>query len=226
LGEDVTTKVLTREAALGAQPIAWLRAPAGTSKAEGPCSVSRSEPQQDGVQELLRARIAELERELEEREQRAFSAGYRKGESAGQEQAAARLDGAAQGLARAAQEIGQARRKLRREAEEDLVRLAVAIARRILSRELSVDPEAVLGIVKAALDKLEAREVDRMRLNPEDAVVVRKHLEARGARVEIVEDERLERGAVVVETARGSLDASAETQLAEIERGLVDRIRR
>jgi flagellar assembly protein FliH len=223
----VTTKVLTREAALGAQPIAWLRAPAGTPNNEAPAQVSRTEPQQDGVQEALRARLSELEREAAEREQRAFSAGYRKGESAAQEQAAARVDAAAKGLAQAMQELGQARRKLRRDAEEDLVRLAVAIARRILGRELSVDPEAVLGIVKAALDKLDSREVDRMRLNPEDALVARKHLEASGARrFEIVEDERLERGAVVVETARGSLDASAETQLAEIERGLVDRIRR
>jgi flagellar biosynthesis/type III secretory pathway protein FliH len=34
----------------------------------------------------------------------------------------------------------------------------------------------------------------------------------------------LERGAILVETARGKLDASLETQLAEIGRGLTDRL--
>lgn len=223
----MTTKVLTRGVAREAQPITWRRVPAGPAGGEPPEAAKSPERQEASASEAAQARIAEMEREAAEREQRAFAAGFRKGESAAAEAAGARMEAAAGRFLQAAEQLGQARRKLRRDAEEDLVRLAVAIARRVLNRELSVDPEAVLGIVKAALDKLDAREVERLRLNPEDAPVVRKHLEAMGAlRFEIVPDERLERGAVVLETARGSLDASTETQLAEIERGLVDRIGR
>jgi flagellar assembly protein FliH len=38
----------------------------------------------------------------------------------------------------------------------------------------------------------------------------------------VTPDPGLERGAAVLETARGELDASIETQLAEIERGFAD----
>ena len=44
------------------------------------------------------------------------------------------------------------------------------------------------------------------------------------ARFEVVAEPRLERGAAIFETTRGSLDASIETQLDEIQRGLIDRI--
>jgi len=45
-------------------------------------------------------------------------------------------------------------------------------------------------------------------------------------RVEVVADPGLERGAAILESSRGALDVSVETQLAEVERGFADLIRR
>ena len=47
------------------------------------------------------------------------------------------------------------RKRAAHEAEQDVVKLAIAIARRVLHRELTVDPDAILGLVKAALQKIE-----------------------------------------------------------------------
>jgi flagellar assembly protein FliH len=87
-----------------------------------------------------------------------------------------------------------------------------------------VDDEAMLGIVKAALQRLDARELHRVRLHPQHADAVTQALAAMSLprRVEVVADGTLELGAAVFETVRGSLDASVETQLREIERGFVD----
>jgi flagellar assembly protein FliH len=209
------SRVLTGTDAQPAQPLSWRRLVAG-----GEAAV---ETQIDA----LLARIAQLEQEIPQREQQAFAAGFRKGEATGQEQAIGRLDPVAEQLARAVADLSQARRKLRRDAEQDVVKLALAIARRILHRELSMAPEAILGVVKAALEKLEGREVDRVRVHPENADIVRKHVEelGRSQRLEVVVDPRLDRGAVVFETACGNLDVSLDTQLEEIQRGLVDRLR-
>ena len=57
-------------------------------------------------------------------------------------------------------------RRIRRESEEELVELSIAIARRILHRELTLDPEAVRGLVKAALDRIGSRELSRVRVHP------------------------------------------------------------
>jgi len=109
-----------------------------------------------------------------------------------------------------------------------LVRLAIEIARRILRREIHTDPSAVLGLVKAALERVAAREVLRVRVPPQDVAMLKNHLAEQGMpeRIEVTADGNLERGAVIVETSRGDLEASVETQLEEIERGFTDLIRR
>jgi flagellar assembly protein FliH len=120
--------------------------------------------------------------------------------------------------------IESLRPQLRHEAEEDVVKLSLAIARRVLHRELSVDPGALLGIVSSALKRMDLREVCRIRVHPSDVVALRSGLDQSGfpARAELVADATLARGGVIVETTRGELDASLETQLMEIERGLAD----
>ena len=102
--------------------------------------------------------------------------------------------------------------------------LAIAIARRVLHRELATDPEAILGLVKAAFQRCDARETYRLRVSPTDAEVVRENREPLRLppAVEIVSDAGLARGSAIFETSRGELDASAATQLAEIERGFAD----
>jgi flagellar assembly protein FliH len=119
------------------------------------------------------------------------------------------------------------RTRLRKEAEEDLVGLSIAIARRVLRREITVDPEALRGVVRAALEKLEAREISRLWAHPSQAQLLTAWLREAGATaVEVIADPSREPGAVVFESSRGDLDAFVETQLREIERGLADRLRR
>ena len=115
-----------------------------------------------------------------------------------------------------------------RKPNRDIVSLTVAIARRVLRRELSVDPEAIHGVVKAALEKVQRKEICVVRTHPEHVPGVRMYFEKAGlsAGVEIVADASLQPGGLVVETKRGNLDASVETQLKEIERGFTDRLGR
>ena len=130
-------------------------------------------------------------------------------------------------LARSIEELTGSRLRYRREAEQDVVALALAVARRILHRELTVSPEALLGLVKVALDKMEAREVHQVRVSRQDAAMVRQFFEQMGLpqRVEVIADAGLAQGGVTFESARGSLDASVDTQLAEIERGFADLVK-
>jgi flagellar assembly protein FliH len=108
------------------------------------------------------------------------------------------------------------------------VTLAIAIARRVLHRELSTDPEAILGVVMAAFQKLNARETQRLRLAPSDAAIVQEQRSKLGfpAALEITADATLPQASAVFETSRGELDASVDTQLAEIGRGFTDLLRR
>jgi len=69
--------------------------------------------------------------------------------------------------------------------------------------------------------------VHRVRVAPSDAATLRKFIEQMGLpqRVELVEDTSLGPGSVLIDSSRGVLDASVDTQLAEIERGFADVVR-
>ncbi len=160
--------------------------------------------------------------------QAAYERGFEEGQAAARQEIAAELTNINTRAARAIEELSGLRPRFRHEAEEDVVALAIAIARRILHRELTIAPEALLGLVKAALAKMESRELHRVRVARPDAAMVGQFLEKIGtpAHVEVVGDPALDRGALIFEAARGELDASVETQFAEIERGFADLVRR
>lgn len=201
----MSSRILRGEQGARAEPVVWPDVVAARPPQAGP----QGEVPADEFERRLRA---------------AHEAGWREGEAA----ARRRLDAVIEQLARSVEDLSTLRARLRRQAEADLVHLAVAIARRILRRELSLDPDAIAGLVHAALQRLAGQEIARVRVHPELAVAVRTALaEGQGAQAaEVVADARLEAGAVIFETERGNLDASVETQLAEIERGLADRLRK
>jgi flagellar assembly protein FliH len=184
---------------------------------------SPSDARDDGGQAARR--IAELEEQVERRATQARQEGFREGEAAGRSRAAVEAQPALEKLARSIEEIARLRPRLLRESEAELVELAMGIARRILRRELSVDAEALQGLVKGALEKLSAREICRIRAHPELEPGIRRCLELESqSGIQVIGDATLERGGILVETSRGKLDASLETQLAEIGRGLADRL--
>ncbi len=129
----------------------------------------------------------------------AHEAGFREGEAAGRAQAQAALHAVVERMTRSIQELAALRPRLREQAEGDLIRLAVAIARRVVRRELAVDPGAIAGLVKAALAQLAAQEAVRVRVHPEHEAAVRACLAATSGaeNIEVAGDASLERGSAV-----------------------------
>ncbi|MEP7361945.1 MAG: FliH/SctL family protein [Acidobacteriota bacterium] len=225
----MSSKILGPEGESDLQPLVWRRVGEATVSS-GPPRAPLPENAASALHDapILKARIAELEQQIPRLVEQARQAGIKEGEAAAGETATRQVEAIAERGAHAIEELIAERRKMRRRLEEDLVHLAVAVARRVLHRELSVDPEALGGIVRAVLDRMDAREVHRLRVRPADAPFVEKHIGEWQTPVQLrlEKDPSLERGAIVFDTARGSVDASVETQLREIDRGFTDLVRR
>ena len=156
-----------------------------------------------------------------------YQRGFSEGRNIGHEQAAAELQPVMDRLSRSLAELASIRPRVRKAAESDLLKLAIAVARRVLHRELTLDPGSIEGLIRVALEKLESRELCRVRVHPDQEPVIRTLL-ARfsAAPVELIPDPALQCGDVLFETAHGTLDGSIEAQLQEIERGFADRLGR
>ncbi len=210
-----------RDPDLTTQPLVWPSAVDNQSGSGVETGIPVSSPDSGDASTTQKAAF---EKELEQKIQEAFRSGVKQGEATGRQKAAAELEGAIRTLAKTTAEIASLRPTIRRETERELVQLSLAIGRRILHRELTIDPGALSGLIKAAVQKIDLRETYRLRTNPEHTALLSRFLAEIGApaKIEVVADPRLERGAAVFETAHGSMDASVDTQLAEIQHGFAD----
>lgn len=111
-------------------------------------------------------------------------------------------------------------------AEPELVRLAMAIAERVIHGELQTNQTVIVENVRQALTRLVSREVVTLRVNPVDLEAIRAHRDQIVAagdveHLRIVEDQRVDRGGVVVETDAGTIDSKIATQLREARRAIL-----
>jgi flagellar assembly protein FliH len=197
-----------------------------------PAAHSRHGDDSDGEREReaaqLRAQVSEMQAGLPAALDKAKLEGRRSAEAEAQRAETQLRDEFTGRQASTLTELIAVRHQMRRQMEEDLVALAVVVARRIVRRELSVDPEALLGIARAAIGQIEAREIHQVRVSSREAELMKKLLAdpTLPSKVNVVADAGLEAGSLVFETARGTIDASVEVQLSEIDRGLADVLRR
>ncbi len=161
-------------------------------------------------------------------ERESYQRGFAEGMAVGKEQAAAEVKPVLDRLAHTLAELSSLRSRIRRDAEKDLVKLAIAIARRVLHREVTIDPESIEGLIKVALEKLQSRDVCKVRVHPAHAEFIKASFDriSNSKTVELIVDPSLRCGDVLFETSHGTLDASIEAQLSEIERGFADRLQR
>ncbi len=106
--------------------------------------------------------------------------------------------------------------------EEQIVKLAVAVAEKILQSEVASRKDAVIGVLRTALRNVSDTEGMKIRLNPQDfrymMEVKKDFLQSfDGIRnITFEEDGAIKRGGAVIETAFGEVDARLENQLKEI----------
>ena len=157
-------------------------------------------------------------------EREAFTKGYAQGERAGAEAAAARAEAMLRRLAHTLDELQALRTDLIRRTEREVVELSLAIARRILQREVSLDHELMLAMARVALDRLADVATASIRLHPDDYAAA---LGARGSAavpshgVQIVADPGVRRGGCVVQSEFGSVDVGIATQIDELTHALL-----
>jgi flagellar assembly protein FliH len=162
--------------------------------------------------------------ELEAVEQRAYQEAYAAGREAGllsvQAETQKATDQLKAQVARLEQVLGSLAQPLLdvdAEVEEQLVSLALTIAKQLVRRELKIEPAQVIAVVRetVALLPTAARDV-RVHLHPEDANVVRERLSMPGGNERawtIVEDPVMMRGGCRVTTDTAQIDARLETRI-------------
>lgn len=193
-------------------------APSGLRPVQPP-PADQTAPSDD--QAALLEKISSLEAAMAAAKSEAFRAGREQGE----QQARAALNPVLERLNASIAAIVNLRPELRRSAEKDAVDLSLQIARRVLHRELAIDGNALNALARVVFDRLNRSETWQLTVHPQFAEAIRGSLPAgSAARVRFHIDPSCEPGTFLVHSEDGTIDASVDSQLAEIDRGLTDRL--
>lgn len=157
---------------------------------------------------------------------RAYDDGFTDGKSAGAAEARKEMASVMSQFHRAYIDLEKFRKEIYLNAEAVAVELAMAIARKVVHHEVSVNANIVVAVIREALTRIVDQERVRIHVNPSDMPAVTGALDEFAGVVKRIENVTFEPDASVspggcqINTNFGDVDAGIDTQLAMIEERL------
>ena len=144
--------------------------------------------------------------------------GWEQGLSEGRQAARGELKLQADRLQRIIEQLASPLAQAGQDVQDELVNLAMAIARQVVVRELNTQPEQIRDVVTQAIAALPAGNRHlRIHLHPEDAHLLIENIDVHeGGSWKIIEDVSLTRGGCIVDAGATRIDARLETRLQDI----------
>lgn len=204
------------EAELAIRPVEYPVLHTGPRAAPFPAPAPAPKTQEPAPEEVLARQLEAARRE-----------GVEKGKQLAAAESAAWRQQRAADLASAVEAFRAGRDAYLAQVEKEVVRLALAIAERILHRESQLDPLLLSGAVRAALAQLAETTEVRLRVPADQRELwtdVVRLMPGLRLRPQVLADADLPGGAVRIESILGTVDLSVQAQLEEIERGFFDRV--
>lgn len=154
-------------------------------------------------------------------EEAAYDRGVQEGRDAARQELADEVQQVVQTLGGAAEQLRGERAKCVKIMEQDVITLAIAVARAVIQREVELDSSVVGAMVQRALTEVSWKSPVEVRLNPEDIAVVEAHFiaiedHAKPPQLEWTPDSNVERGGYIVETQHRLVDGTLDTVLSNL----------
>jgi flagellar biosynthesis/type III secretory pathway protein FliH len=164
-----------------------------------------------------------------------FEDGRAEGRAAGMEQGRAealaeyreKLDAIAGRWSTAVDDWEGARSTMLRTAEVDMLTLAIALAERIVYRQIECDPSVVVDQLRQIVNDLTKPSRVDVLIHPDDRSLIEEALPSvvavidSAAQVTVRDDASIDRGGCMVRTGRGMIDARMRTQLRRVAEALL-----
>ena len=153
----------------------------------------------------------EIQRIQQQAYQEGFAAGMKDGRAEGQS--------VAQQMQALMAELHQSMQQFEITMAQEIMDLALDVARQMVRSALAVNPELVLAVVREAIESLpQVNQNPMLILHPEDALLVRDMLASdyKESVWRVVDDPQMERGGCRVETGTSEIDANMESRWQRI----------
>jgi len=162
--------------------------------------------------------VEQLEKDAFER---GHAEGLNEGMKAGEQAAAAQIEEMTRHYTDALAKLAVLKDTLRLQVEEEVVRLSVAVAKKIVHREISLDTAIIHTLVRVALERVSEKTAVTVRLNPSDyEYMISNHSDlskTEGREISFESDAALMRGDCLIHSETGDIDARIADEFNEVE---------
>jgi flagellar assembly protein FliH len=173
-------------------------------------------PEPSKEEQIISARIAQI---YESVRKEAYTKGMQEGFAVGLDKAREYAEVERQSLIKLMRNFSDALEKSDEQIADDVLTLALDIAKAMLKTKINVDPTAVLPVVMDAIHYLPyVQKPARIIVHHEDAQILREYLadELESQHWLVQEDVNVERGGCLVETGANQIDATNEVRWKRI----------
>jgi flagellar assembly protein FliH len=151
----------------------------------------------------------------------AYEKGYREAEAKAKQSAASQIEAAMKRYADSIVAISGLKNALQKQAEREVVKLAIEVAKKIVHREIEVDRNVIQTLVRVALSQVTEKKSVTVRLNPADYKYLLEQREMLPLKedwdISLQSDNSIGQGGCLVETTCGDIDARIEEKFREVE---------
>jgi len=167
--------------------------------------------------------IKQMTEKTDSLEKDGYEKGFAQGERAGMELGEKRFDSVVKSFNEVLEGVRRLKKEVYQNSEQEMLELILAIARRVIQKEVSTDRKITLKIIQSALKYVTDQEEIRVRLNPSDlefASEYKGEMMKEMKKAVFESDEDVSRGHTVIESNHGIVDCGIEKHLQEVEKVL------
>lgn len=170
----------------------------------------------------------QVQEESEEIKQKAHKEGYESGLKRANEEIEADRQLAIQQSKEMVEEARQTKLGMMNSSESDMVRLAMAVAKKVIAGELITNPNVIINVLREALSFLDSADNIKVYVNQRDMDRILEVMKTEtfsdignsDMQIDLKSDNRISSGGCVLESEIGSVDARYETRVENIEKAI------
>jgi len=155
-------------------------------------------------------------------EKQAFEQGYQEGERIGKQMGEKMVETVVRRYDKGISELAEAHKSLIEQMEEQTVRLAMEISRKVIQRELTVDTDLLSALAAVALKRVQGHQSITLRVSRFDFERVRKAIADLNPAIIVKDDATMERGDFMVDTGQTHLDGRVSSEVEALGRLMLD----
>jgi len=173
--------------------------------------------------DITETRKKHLGNKIKSVEEEAYDKGFNQGITEGVQYGKKEIEPLLNKFEDALTELENVRKRVYQMAEKEAVDLSLAIARKIVGNEISINKNVITNIVREALKKVEGHDSIKIKLNPSEIKIISdagtefESVVNCFNKIEFSTDDSISAGGCIIETDIGDIDARIEKQFKVVE---------